>query len=159
MAGDDMEVEVGSFPIGQFTGDPSEIMSRIRDAVQGVAGGDVDERQKPDPAMALEILMDVYRRYIKSYGQHMVPACPYKPGDLVTAPPTSTLNGVGEPHVVLETRVAEPDYDSSESGPSSSSFGRRADVRVACLVRGKRTGSWHTVAHWCESYEFIPYSP
>jgi hypothetical protein len=112
-----------------------------------IGGGDDDDLDgassvaRPLPEAQVATLKEVAARYAAG--------CPFKPGDLVTARPGHNVKGVGHPHVVLDTRSAEPSFNG-ESG--SCLNGRREDIRVATIMRG------HVAAFWDESWHYEPYS-
>ena len=71
----------------------------------------------------------------------------FKIGDIVTPRADANTRGSGNPHLVLETRRAEPDFGVGSEG--SCAFGCRHDMRVFSIPDNE-----NVVAHWVESYTF-----
>ena len=71
----------------------------------------------------------------------------FKIGDIVTPRADANMKGDGDPHLVLETRRAEPDF--GVGGEGSCAFGCRYDMRVLSVPDNE-----NVVAHWVESYTF-----
>ena len=104
--------------------------------------GEMTDTQKEAAVMDLREIQQIYSA-----------GCRFKTGDLVTPMASAFMHGVGNPHIVLEVRD-EPFRNFEASDPhetGSASFGRRLDMRVACLARGSIS------AFWTESWNFIPY--
>lgn len=82
--------------------------------------------------------------------------CPFKPGDLVTPRQSYSLQGAGEPHVVLEV-PPEPLRLRDIADPATAlhpAFNERLDMRVACLAH-----VGHYFAYWGASWQYEPWTP
>lgn len=79
----------------------------------------------------------------------------YRPGEWVTIRPGVNLVGVGEPHIVLESRAKgdeliptggeDPQYSGSQR------YGAKLNVRILGMDGDE------AVAHWVEHYTIEPY--
>lgn len=114
----------------------------LRELLQSM-DDDYEAHPMPLPEAQVATLKEVFARYTT--------ACPYKAGDLVTPRAGTATVNVGTPHIVLETRKTEPDFDSAEFG--SNKYGARIDMRVAGL-----NGCGDLCMWWVESVNFEPYS-
>lgn len=101
---------------------------------------------RPLPEAQIATLREAFERY---KGE-----CPFKPGDIVTPRKGYGYRDAGLPHIVLEV-LNEPlrNFEVTESvGTSSSGFGMKLDVRVACFTRDATVA-----AFWQESWCLEPY--
>lgn len=76
----------------------------------------------------------------------------FKVGDWVTPLKSSSMIGPGRPHIVVEVRNTEADFNHGD--PDSTSFGCRRDIRVLS-ISGHIAGV--ILAHWVESTSFEPW--
>lgn len=91
----------------------------------------------PIPAAQIATLNEVKDRYVAGN--------PYRVGDIVTPRKSSSYNGRGTPHMIIE--VSETPIRNIEGSVSSSAFGSRLDVRVI------RVDDEHVVPFWMESFQ------
>lgn len=124
------------------------IAMSLGDILKGAIGVDEDTASSPRP-LPEAVIMD-----LTSIAERYSAPNPFKVGDIVTPRRGYNIRGSGEPHVVLETETSVPRFSVDQSETSSSSFGRKLDMRVACLTpAGPR---FFYQAFWGESwcYEF-----
>ncbi len=108
------------------------------------AGGEEAPRDK----ILLEARIMRLKEEFARYGKNK-----FKPGDIVTALPTSIIRWAGLPMIVLEVRdPVTPIFISSE-GDGSSSYGGKPAVRCAHI-----SDCGHTVRHWYEAEDLELYS-
>lgn len=98
----------------------------------------------PLPEVQVLTLREVYARYAEG--------CTFKPGDIVTPREGYAVKGAGVPHIVLSVGLypAPPIWPADPTSASSSTFGKRLDMRVAAL----NAESGRMFANWVESWEF-----
>lgn len=127
---------LGPFPASMFEG-----------LLKGREDDDYSTRILPEAQEArLREYNDLYQSMVQN-------GTKFQPGDMVTPRAGYGTKGVGQPHVVLETRhagVIDPHWTNDVS---ASSNGKRQDVRVACFVNDRSM-----VAFWVESFEYEPYT-
>lgn len=76
----------------------------------------------------------------------------FKVGDFVTPKKSSNIKDAGEPHIVVETREAEPDFTQSDRVvPGCNVFGARWELRIADY------SGTEAVCHWVECWQIEPF--
>lgn len=100
-----------------------------------------------EPQILLEARIMRLREEFDRYGK-----VTFKPGDIVTALPTSLIKWAGVPMIVLETKDPIPLFGGDDEGNAGN--GWKPSVRCAHLV-----GGGHIVRHWyeAEDLEIYPY--
>jgi hypothetical protein len=124
--------------------DLSQLLRGIR--VEGVPQKP-NEKPAPAPEAAIETLREICGVYRSGN--------PFRPGNLVTPRPYSHIGYSGRPHIVLETRDAEPFFElaDDQSDVFSPAFGMKFDIRIA-YFDGEQV-----LTYWVESWQLEAYKP
>ena len=75
---------------------------------------------------------------------------PFKPGEFITPSENSGYENIGEPHVVLQVRRSEPNFDQGH--PGRADFGCVMDLEMAVV-----DSSGAVVSYWVDSRHFVRY--
>lgn len=110
--------------------------------------GSMERGEEPKilPEVAIVRLQEVAKLYAEQ-----LHAPRFAVGDIVTPRKDSTINGSGDPGIVIDVKEnAQPDFSRSDS--DTVRFGARFDIRVLSIRHGD------AAAFWCESFEFEPWT-